>query len=235
MKGEDHHTIIEKPEFRDRFYSFSDRTDAGRILAELLTSFHGSDAMILAIPAGGVEVAVAVAKELDLHLDVAVVNKITPPWSTEVGYGAVAWDGTVLLNEALLPAMRLSDGEIREGIQHTRQKVQRRVSLLREDSLMPDLTDRTVILIDDGLASGYTMRAAVEAVKKVKPAELIVAVPTAPLRVARELAGVVDRLYCVNLRTAWDFAVADAYEHWSDVPEEQVIRTLSDFLAKSSP
>jgi len=232
MKGEKSTTIIEKTELRDRLYVFADRADAGRVLAEMLEEFQGSDAMILAIPAGGVEVAVVTAKELNLPLAVAVVNKITPPWSTEVGYGAIAFDGTVLLNETLLPAMHLTDREIREGIRQTSQKVRRRVKLLREDHPMPDPAGRTVILVDDGLASGYTMRAAVEAVKKTKPAKLIVALPTAPLRVARELVRTVDRLYCANIRTTWDFAVADAYQLWSDVPEDRVARILADFLLK---
>ena len=158
--------IIELPEWRARVQVFGDRADAGAVLAGMLESLAGSDALLLAIPAGGVPVAAAIAKQLKLALDVAVVSKITLPWNTEAGYGAVGFDGTVRLNDELLSHLGLTDREIHEGIARTRCKVASRLAVLRGSRPLPVLSRRTVVLVDDGLASGVTMRVALESVRR---------------------------------------------------------------------
>ena len=218
--------VIELPELRNRVHVFRDRTEAGEVLARMLEGYRGSEALVLAVPAGGVPVAAAIARELGLALDVAVVSKITLPWNTEAGYGAVAFDGTVRLNESLLPELGLSEEEVAEGIERTKQKVERRVKALRGERPVPDLTHRTAILVDDGLASGFTMRVAVEALRNAGAREVVVAVPTAHAEAVRRLAGAVEVLYCPNIRGGGRFAVAEAYERWSDVEEEEVERIL---------
>lgn len=223
--------ITELPELRDRVAVFADRAEAGERLAVMLESCRGTEAVVLAIPAGGVPVGLKVAEGLGLGFDVAVVSKITLPWNTEVGYGAVAFDGSVRINEALLRDAGLTDEQVRRGIDATRRKVERRVKRLRGGRLFPELAKRCIILVDDGLASGFTMRLAVEVVRKRGAGEVLVAVPTASLRTAGVLAAEADALYCANLRGGWSFAVADAYKEWRDLKEDEVEGLLTSFFS----
>lgn len=220
--------VTEIPELRDREGVFADREDAGRRLAGLMEPLRGSGALVLAIPAGGVPVAAPLAEALELELDVAVVSKITLPWNTEAGYGAVAFDGTVRINEALRSRIGLSDADVEAGIASTREKVARRVRELRGERPLPDVRGRTVILCDDGLASGFTMMTAVDAVREAGPEAVIVAVPTAHRDAAQRIAGGIDCLYCANLRGGMRFAVASAYRHWRDVPLEEARSLLEE-------
>ena len=215
--------IIERPELRDKVRVFRDRTHAGEVLAEMLSSYRKIDAIVLAIPAGGVPVAAVIAEKLSLPLDVAVVSKITLPWNTEAGYGAVAFDGTMLLNEDLVSSLGLSREQIQEGIDETTKKVQRRVKSFRGTSPFPDLTKRQIILVDDGLASGFTMLVAIEALRQVGAPQICVAVPTGHASALPTMAKEVEAVYCANIRTGFSFAVADAYEVWSDVSETEAI------------
>jgi len=218
--------VHERYDLHNAVRVFTDRREAGQVLADMLAGRLPADALVLAVPAGGVPVAAAMAERLHLALDVAVVSKMTPPGNTEVGYGAVAWDGSLLLNEPLVEQMGLRRADVQAGVAATRQKVQRRVELLRGGRPMPALTDRTVILVDDGLASGFTMRVAVRAVHNAGAAGAIVAVPTAHSRAVRSLPGDVDELYCANVREGLSFAVADAYRQWRDVSEEEAAALL---------
>jgi len=194
----------------------------------MLEKYRGSDALVLAVPAGGVAVASVIAEELNLPLDVAVVSKITPSWNSEVGYGAVAFDGTMRLNEELLSRMRLSEQEIQEGTKKTEQKVARRVKRLRGDRPMLDFR-HPVILVDDGLASGFTLIVAIEALRKSGAQEIILAVPTAHEESLQRVLEKVEAIYCPNIRGGFSFAVAEAYEDWHDLDEEEVIKILSEF------
>ena len=198
-------------------------------MAGMLDALRGSPARILAIPAGGVPVAAQVATGLGLPLDLAVVSKITLPWNTESGYGAVAFDGTVHLNRELIAALGLRPEVIDQGIARTQEKVARRVRELRGDETRPDLRHRTAVLIDDGLASGFTMLTAIEALRHLAPDKLIVAVPTGHYDAVERVAAAVDSLYCPNIREGYSFAVADAYEQWSDVEETTVTDILRSF------
>jgi len=195
----------------------------------MLAAYHDSDAIVLGIPAGGIPVAATVAAQLGLALDVAVVSKITLPWNTEAGYGAVAFDGTVILNQELLPRLGLSKQEIADGVSRTKRKVERRVRRLRGARRLPDLARRTLILIDDGLASGFTMRVAVEALRRADAREVVVAVPTAHRNAVERLAGRSTTIYCANLRGGFHFAVADAYQYWYDVDESELVSILARF------
>ena len=220
--------VIDLPELRDRIRVFDDRADAGRRLAGMLAGYRDSEALVLGIPAGGVPVAAAVAGELARPLDVAVVSKITPTWNSEVGYGAVAFNGTVRLNEPMMDRLGIDQAEAREGIERTTARVRERVAELRGERPLPDVSGRTTILIDDGLASGYTMLVAAEAVREARAAEVIVAVPTAHTDSLRRIMHAVDRIFCANLRGGPTFAVADAYRHWSDVSLDEARRALAD-------
>ena len=199
----------------------------------MLGSYRESDAIVLAIPAGGLAVAVVTAKELNLALDVVIVSKITLPWNTEAGYGAVAFDGTVMLNEELLPRLHLTSEEIQQGISNTEEKVYRRMKKLRGDRPMPNL-HRPIILVDDGLASGFTLRTGIEALRKAGSGQIILAIPTAHKEILQSVAERVHAVYCPNIRQGPAFAVADAYEHWRDLDEKEVVSLLEDFRKMTS-
>ena len=224
--------LVDLPELRNRVAVFRDRAHAGEILATMLERHADSDALVMAIPAGGVPVATVLSEQLNLPLDIAVVSKITLPWNTEAGYGAVAYDGTVALNQKLVARAGLTEEEIREGLNKTSSKVARRVEKLRGDRALPDISARPVIVVDDGLASGFTMRVAVEALRKAGGRRIIVAVPTAHHRSIVGMAAEVETICCANVRGGWSFAVADAYENWTDVDEEEVGALLIERLGQ---
>lgn len=220
--------IVEMPGLRDHTRVFAERHDAGRVLAELMEEFRGADALVLGIAAGGVPVAAPLARALALKLDVAVVSKITLPWNPEAGFGAVAFDGTVRLNKALMERLPLSEEEVANGIEATREKVRLRVRELRGEGTVPPVQGRTAILVDDGLASGFTMMTAIDAVRGGNPARMIVAVPTASADAVRRIVDDVDCVYCCNIRSGLRFAVAEAYENWYEVPLHEVQQLLRE-------
>lgn len=214
--------IVVLPDLRNRVRVFRDRAHAGEVLAGMLAGALPPANLLLAIPAGGVPVAAEMARRLRLPLDLAVVSKILIPDTTEAGYGAVAFDGTVRLNEPLVAALGLTTATVAAGIAATREKVARRVRQLRRGRPFPDLQGAAVVLIDDGLASGFTMQVAVEALRHSRATTVHVAVPTGHLAAVERIAPSVDTVYCANVRSGRSFAVADAYERWSDVSEEEV-------------
>ena len=223
--------VVDLPDLRDQTGVFRDREHAGEILAGMLEVYSDRDAIVMAVPAGGVPVAKVLAEQLNLPMDLAVISKITLPWNTEVGYGAVAFDGTVRLNNELVARLGLSDEEIEQGIRKTSAKVAHRVKNLRGEQALPDLSTSHIILVDDGLASGFTMHVAVESLQKAGTNSITVAVPTGHQRSVESIAGEVDTLYCANIRSGYHFAVASAYLRWSDVNEKEVVSLLTGALS----
>lgn len=219
--------IVDLPEYREQSYIFSSREEAGEILAQMLHGQVPDPAIVLAIPAGGVPVARTLAENLGLPWDMAVVKKINPPGNTEFGYGAVAFDGTILLNEEFLRGVSFPQEVIEDGIYLTRQKVRDRLKVLRGDHPFPKLKGKTVILVDDGLATGFTLLVAIRAVKKLGAKSILVALPTAHEESLRRILPEVQAIYCANIRSGMSFAVADAYQDWHDVPLEEVLAVAS--------
>jgi len=218
--------VYDLTELRERTGVFTNRHDAGRQLAVLLQKLELSKPLLLGIPAGGVPVAVSIAEQLDWPLDVAVVSKIVLPWNSEVGYGAVAFDGSWRLNEELVRVAALDDKAVEQGIAATRAKVARRVELLRGKRAFPDLSDRQVVVVDDGLASGFTLLVAVQALRRASAAQIIIAVPTALNESLRRVAPEVETICCANLRSGTPYAVASAYHNWYDLSENEVLEQL---------
>jgi predicted phosphoribosyltransferase len=221
--------VFDIPELRNQTRVFRDREHAGSVLSEMLALYSETDAVIFGIPAGGVPVAAPLASSLKLDLDVAVVSKITLPWNTEAGYGAVAFDGTIELNKNMISQMGLTKAEIAKGTEKASSKVKRRFKEFRSGESFLDLKNRTAILVDDGIASGFTMLVAVKALKKAGAGKLVVAVPTAHFQALQGVAPHVDELYCANIRAGWGFAVADAYMNWYDVTDGEVSNILKKF------
>ena len=219
--------LIDLSEYHQQEHVFVERYDAGQVLAGMLTGRTRPDSVVLAIPAGGVPVACAMAEPLGLDVDVVVVSKITFPWNPEAGYGAVAQNGLVRLNERILARVRLTEEEIQEGIRTTTAKVNRRANTLRGGKPAIDIANRPVILVDDGIASGTTMSVAIEALGQMKAAAITIATPTGHLESIRRICETVDDIICANVRSGPMFAVASAYENWSDVSEAEVIEWLA--------
>lgn len=223
--------VYDIPALRDNAPVFRDRSHAGAVLADLLDTLRQSDAIVLAIPAGGVPVAAEVAKRLAAPLEVAVVSKILLPWTTEAGYGAIAWDGSLWVNEEDARYYHLTEEQIAAGVAEARVKVQRRCARLRGNRPMPALAGCTAILVDDGIAAGSTMRAAIGALRRLGAGRIIAAAPTGHERSVRALAELADAVCCANLRGGSRYAVADAYEQWRDVTEDEAAQTLARFIA----
>ena len=229
MKIKPKSNIIDLTQMREQTHVFQDRIHAGQVLARMLSTDDEQAGIIMAIPAGGVPVGAVMAEELGFDLDVAVVSKITLPWNTEAGYGAVAFDGTVKLNDDLIQRVSLTSEDVKKGIKKTTAKVARRVVKLRSDKPFPDLRNQSVILVDDGLASGFTMRVAVSSLRNTGAGRIVVAVPTGHRQSVEIIAQKVEKLYCANIRGGDSYAVASAYRHWSDVAEEDVVNIMKQY------
>jgi putative phosphoribosyl transferase len=222
--------LIEDPALRDRVQVFADRTIAGQHLAAQLEGYRGTDLCLFAIPAGGVPVAAEIARALSVPLDLIIVRKIQLPWTTEAGFGALDPGGQAIFNEDLLRRMPLTPEEIDTQVKMTLEALKQREKSLRRGKPYTRLDGCTALVVDDGLASGYTMRAAVGFLKGQGADKLIVAVPTASERTAMELLPMVEELYCPNIRGGFSFAVADAYENWYDLTEDEVLATLKSLV-----
>ena len=231
MASGDETNLVESQGLRNQYRVFADRQQAGLTLATMLREYAGPDTLVLGIPAGGVTVAVEIARELNAQFDVAVVNKVTPPWNSEWGFGAVAFDGSVVMDEDIVATLGMTPSDVESCVEKARAKVRRRVSLLRGDRPLPALADRRVIVADDGLATGVTMRGAVEALTTAGAERIIVAVPTAHEESANRLLseGKVDILYCPNICSGYEFAVAQAYRYWHDMSDEEIVAAMDEF------
>lgn len=207
---------------------FRDRAHAGRTLAKMLEEFRGAAALVVAIPAGGVPVAAALASELGLALDVAPVSKVLYPWTTESGYGAVAFDGSVWLDESRMSGHGVSAAQAERAVAEARAKVERRLARLRDARAPLALDGRTVIAVDDGIAGGATMRAAIAALRRAGAPSVVVAVPTAHQNALDAISKLADAAYCANVRGGVSYAVADAYAEWRDLGDDEIAALLQN-------
>jgi predicted phosphoribosyltransferase len=216
--------IHEQEHLRNRIGVFRDRYQAGDVLGRMLEPCCSdpADVILLAIPMGGVPVAYKIRERLGCPMDLAIVRKLQIPGNTEAGFGAATSEGDFILNKPLMAQLALTEQQIERERARVREELARRNRQLRGERPFPDLEGKTVILADDGLASGFTMKAAVTMVNKRKAAKTIIAVATAPRRTIDALAGGVDAIYCPNIREVISFAVAEAYENWHDLTETEV-------------
>lgn len=205
---------------------FRNRAEAGKRLAERLLDYAGSGAVVLAIPRGGVPVAYEIAKRLGAELDVIIPRKMPIPWNPEAGFGAITADGTMVLNEPMVESLGLTPGDISRVAEEVRREVVRRTRTYRGDKPPVDVAGKIVILVDDGLASGYTMLAAIKSVRKLSPSKVIVAVPVASSSAARLVERAADRLIALVVSDRLPFAVADFYLEWRDLTDEEVLHYL---------
>lgn len=205
---------------------FKDRQDAAVKLASRLEHLKDrQDAIILALPRGGVVTGYEISRILHLPLDIIIIRKIGFPGQPELAIGAVSETGFFVLNEDIISNYRISKEYIEREIRKQEEEISRRKSLYRGGLGLPPLEGKVVILVDDGIATGATMKAAIGAIKAEKVARLIVAVPVAPPETAEEIKRMVDELIC--LETPYYFtAVGAFYEDFSQVSDSEVVRLL---------
>lgn len=213
---------------------FHDRTDAGRELATRLAHLRGQDVIVLGLPRGGLPVAYEVAHALHAPLDVLNVRKLGVPWHEELAMGAIATGGVRVLNDDVIRSTGVGSDEIEEATAAQRLELDRREQLYREGRSAPVLRGRTVVLVDDGIATGATIRAAIDAVRAQQPARIVLAVPVAQISVAAELARKVDQLVC-TVTPANLYAIGLWYERFPQLEDDDVRRILARARAELEP
>ncbi|MCT9933922.1 erythromycin esterase family protein [Planotetraspora sp. A-T 1434] len=205
---------------------FSNRRDAGRVLAGLLRHYRGlPDVVVLGLPRGGVPVAYEVATALGHSLDIFLVRKLGTPGHEELAMGAISSGGVVVLNEDVVRALDITPETMRQVVQSEARELARRELAYRGDLPTPELRGKIVIMVDDGLATGASMRAAIRAVRRREPAQIVVAVPAAPESTCRELSTLVDEVICATTPTPF-FSVGESYWHFTQTTDEEVRQLL---------
>ena len=225
-----------------KFEIYKTRFKAGEVLVEVIkekyTELYNiilenpNNFFCFSIPNGGVPVAEGFCSMFKIKYDMLIVRKIKIPWNTEAGFGSVTTDGTVLINEPLLKRLKLSEKELEDSINLTKNEIKERLEFYSKvinlkNSYNQNIRNKSIFMIDDGLASGFTMLAAIKMIKKYKPEKIFISVPTAPLHTVESLQNEVDNIFCPNIRDVWRFAVAEAYKNWYDVPESEVLEIIS--------
>ncbi len=205
---------------------YKDRTEAGQKLAKELEKYKDKNVIVFAIPNGGVPVGFEIAKKLECSLDVMIVRKILYPWTTEAGFGAVDPEGGVILEKGILTQLGITKRIIDAQVEKAKQQLKGKIKKFRKEKTYPELRGKTAILVDDGLATGYSMLVSLRFLKKKKPDKIIVAVPTASQGAYEKIKKETDEIVCPDVRSGFPFAVADAYKKWHDVPDEEVLEYL---------
>ncbi|MEX0880399.1 MAG: phosphoribosyltransferase [Thermoanaerobaculia bacterium] len=210
---------------------FEDRIHAGRALADRLAPYRGRDVLVLGIPRGGVPVAAEVARRLDADLDVVVARKLGAPGEPELAIGAVTANGGEFLNEDVVRSLGVSDAYIHGVKREQMEEARRRETRFRGDRPAEGMQDRVAIVVDDGLATGATMRAAVRSVRKHRPARLIVAVPVGSREACAALRDEADEVVCLSVPEPFG-AVGSFYRNFEPVEDAEVGSILREFSAR---
>jgi len=205
---------------------FLDRSEAGRLLGARLSPYaNREDILVLALPRGGVPVGLEVARALNAPLDVFVVRKLGAPGQEELAIGAISSGGVRLLNQATIHALGISRGQVEAITQREAQELERRERLYRGNRDAPEMRGKTVLVVDDGLATGLTMRAAIQALRQKEPKEIIAAVPVASSSACREVEKEADAVICLSTPPEF-FALGQWYRNFSPVGDAAVRELL---------
>jgi predicted phosphoribosyltransferase len=212
--------------FRGEMRLFDDRVDAGRQLAERLESFRGQDIVVLGLPRGGVPVAFEVAKALQAPLDVLVVRKLGVPFQPELAFGAIGEGGEVrVINDAVVQDARLSRDDIDAVESEQRSELQRRSERFRGGRGRISLTGRIAVIVDDGIATGATAKAACQVARAQGASRMVLAVPIGPDDIVERFAGIADEIVCLAT-PAYFFAVGQGYRNFTQTSDDEVIALL---------
>jgi predicted phosphoribosyltransferase len=205
---------------------YDDRTQAGKVLAE---NFRGltnhKDILVLALPRGGVPVAYEIAKTLNAPLDVFIVRKLGVPTHEELAMGALATGGVTVFNEEIVRQLHIPKEMMDEVIEKEKVELARREAAYRGNKPLPEIKNKTIILVDDGIATGATMRAAVKALRLLKPAKIIIAIPVAEYNTCQEMEKIADEVIC-PLKPTMFYAVGAWYENFPQTTDEEVCELL---------
>ena len=205
---------------------YADRQEAGKVLAALLKPYsNDKNALVLALPRGGVPVAYEIATTLHLPLDVFIVRKLGVPGHSELAMGAIAMGGVTVFNDDILNDLQISQAEINRVIAAEEDELLRRQTAYRNDKPFPVVRDKTIILVDDGIATGATIRSAILALNKMEPKRLIVAVPVADISICEVIQSLVDEFYC-PLQPTHLYAVGAWYVDFSQTEDAEVFSLL---------
>jgi putative phosphoribosyl transferase len=215
-----------QPGAADADLPFADRTAAGQALGQALAPYAGrDDVLVLALPRGGVPVAGEVAAALGAPLDVLIVRKLGVPWQEELAMGAVASGGARVLNEDVIAGGGIRPEQIEQATREQQREIERRERAYRGDRARPDPKGRRVILVDDGIATGATMRVAVQALRGLGAAAIVVAVPVAPPETVARLRAEADEVVCLAMPEPF-YAVGSWYADFRQVSDDEVRRLL---------
>ncbi len=201
---------------------FRDRIDAGKKLADQLEPYIFDKTVILAIPSGGIPVANEVSQRFGILFDVIITRKIPIPYNPEAGYGAVTEDGDYFLNQQLLNQLDFSQQQIQRHVYEVLSEIRRRDRFYRKRFKRVPLTSKTVVIIDDGLASGFTMIAAIRSAQKQQPLKIVAASPVASGNAFELIKPECDAVVCLHVKYSYPFAVANFYRNWHDLTDEEI-------------
>lgn len=209
--------IVEDKNLRNKYEFFSSRHQAGVLLSTFVTKEKFD--LLFIIPNGGVPVGLGLLESLparQIPFDLLIVRKIQIPWNTEAGMGALTPDGQIFLNEQLMSRLSVTDIQLERQIERTKQQIEDRRKEFQLPA-SPPIVGKNVLITDDGIASGFSMLAGAQWLKKLGAKEVTIAVPTAPLSSIQRIETHVNKIICLNIRTRYPFAVADAYKDWYDL------------------
>jgi putative phosphoribosyl transferase len=207
------------------FKRFKNRDEAAKTLGKELLRFKSKDSVVVAIPRGGVVIAYEIAEELNAPLDLIIPRKLGSPGNPELALGAVTEDGTTILNDNLVTELEIPRSYIESEKEMQIKEIRRRMRTYKGEEPPVELQGKTVILVDDGIATGATMKAAISSIKKSKPSAIIVAAPVAPPSTVEELKRMVDDVVCPVVFEPF-FAIGQFYEEFDQVSDEEVIKII---------
>ena len=210
---------------------FQDRQDAGQQLAQALAAYKDQQVLVLAVPKGGIEVGIQVARFLKADFSIIITRKLPFPDNPESGFGAIAEDGSTFIFD--FASAELPEKTIERIIQEQKQEIYRRIEVLRQGTPLPKIENRTVILVDDGIAMGSTMRASIVLCQQKKAGKIVVAAPVAGRSTIHEIGKLVDEIVIVESPPFFR-AVAQVYVNWYDVSDQEAMALLEQWTADSS-
>lgn len=206
---------------------FLNRYDAGEMLAEKLEKFKGEDVVVLAIPRGGVETAYNTIKKFNFKWDLITPRKIGAPHNEEVAIGAVSIDGTYVLDEKIVQFFNIPEEYVKNQVTSELKEIKRRLREYRGNEDPPDVKNKVVIVIDDGIATGFTLLAAIESIKKLQARKIIIAVPVAPDETVERFSKIVDEVICLVVPSEF-YAVGMYYENFPQVTDKELFSVMDE-------